>query len=92
MEDAEVKHQRASDAIGQLRVVESATLPEHPVSPNSPLLIFVAAAVGLALGATFTLFAESRRFKSLQDARDVQYYTRLPLLAAITQDHDRERA
>jgi hypothetical protein len=49
----------------------------------------------LALGALFTAFAESRRFNSLEDARDVEYYMRLPLLASIpttTSVSERRRA
>jgi hypothetical protein len=81
---AEAKRQGASDTAGaQLRVVEPANFPEQPISLNRPLLISIAAGVGLALGAVFVLLAESRRFNSLQDAGDVEYYTRLPLLAAI---------
>lgn len=84
LQHAEARLQRP-DATGlaQLRVLEPATLPVRPVSPNRALLISIAAAVGVALGASLAVFAESRRFKSLLDARDVEYYTRLPLLAAI---------
>jgi uncharacterized protein involved in exopolysaccharide biosynthesis len=84
LQDSEDKLKRAGPAsLVQVRVLEPATLPERPVSPNRPLFISVAAAVGLALGAMFAFFAESGRFRALQDARDVEYYTRLPLLAAI---------
>jgi capsular polysaccharide biosynthesis protein len=84
LQNAESKRQLADGASNaQLSVLGPATLPARPLSPNRPLLISIAAAVGLALGALFAFFAESRRFKSLQDARDVEYYTRLPLLAAI---------
>lgn len=84
LQNAESRIERADGAgSAQLSVLAPATLPERPASLNRPLLISIAAAVGLALGALFALLAESRRFKSLQDARDVEYYTRLPLLAAI---------
>lgn len=84
LQNAEARLQRADGTgLAQLRVLEPATWPLRPVLPNRPLLISIAAAVGLALGAIFAFVAESRRFKSLRDARDVEYYTRLPLLAAI---------
>ncbi|HEY3139256.1 MAG TPA: hypothetical protein VGL29_24765 [Blastocatellia bacterium] len=67
----------------QARLVAQASLPRRPISPNRPLLIFLAAAVGLAFGGAFTIFAESRRLKSLQDAGDVERYVRLPVLASI---------
>lgn len=84
LEDTEAKLKRIDDtSLAQLRVLEPANLPERPISTNRPQFISVAAAVGLALGTAFAFFAESRRFKSLQDGRDVEYYMRLPLLAAI---------
>lgn len=84
LQNVEARLQQADGTgLAQLRVLEPATWPVRPVLPNRPLLISIAAAVGLALGAIFAFFAESRRFKSLRDARDVEYYTRLPLLAAI---------
>lgn len=79
----ETKLQRADGTSPALRVLEQATLPERSVFPSRPLLISIPAGVGLALGAAFAFFVESRRFKSLVDARDVEFYTRLPLLAAI---------
>lgn len=76
---------KPSDGSGliQLRLIEAANLPEVPLSPNRLLLVCVAAAVGLALGIAFVFLAEAGRFNLLQDARDVEYYARLPLLAAI---------
>jgi hypothetical protein len=50
---------------------------------------------GLALGAIFAVALESRRFATVQDARDVDLYTRLPLLAAIPKtvtDNERKRS
>jgi hypothetical protein len=45
--------------------------------------MLAALASGLAAGACFAVLAESRGLASLRDARDVEYYTRVPLLAAI---------
>lgn len=84
LQNAEARLQRADgSAPAQLSLLEPASSPERPVSPNRPLLISIAGALGLALGAIAALFAESRRFKSLQCARDVEHHTRLPLLASI---------
>jgi succinoglycan biosynthesis transport protein ExoP len=83
IQDAEAKSRQDVGASIQLRLVQPADLPEHPTSPDRTLLISVACILGLALGAVFAVFAESSRFNSLQDARDVEYYTRLPLLATI---------
>lgn len=70
-------------SLAQLRVLESANLPDRPVSRNRALFISVAAAVGLAFGVVFASFAEAGRSKSLQEGRDVEHYTRLPLLVAL---------
>lgn len=67
----------------QFRLLDEASLPARPVGPDGLLLTLAAAAIGLALGACFAVTAGSRRFASLQDAKDVDFYTRLPLLAAI---------
>lgn len=83
IQDAEAKSRQDVGASVQLRLLQPAELPLRPISPDRVLLISVACILGLALGAAFVVFAESTRFNSLQDARDVEYYTRLPLLATI---------
>ena len=83
-QEAEPKRQPAPVAkTEQARLLDQATLPEWPVMPNRWLIIFAVFAVGLAAGATLAVLAESRRLNSLQDARDVERYTRAPLLAEI---------
>lgn len=72
-----------SAKVERFRLLDPASLSPQPVWPNRWLLVLAALAAGLALGVCFALFAERRRFASLQDARDVDFYTRLPLLAAI---------
>jgi uncharacterized protein involved in exopolysaccharide biosynthesis len=67
----------------QLKLLQPADLPVRTISHDRTLFISAAGVLGLALGAVFVLFAESTRFNSLEDARDVEYYTRLPLLATI---------
>ena len=66
-----------------LRIAETATAPQQPIWPNRWLFILSALGAGLAMGAIFALMIESRRFATVQDVRDVDFYTRLPLLAAI---------
>ena len=84
LQSAEARLSRTDGAdLGQLRVIEPPNLPERPVSLSSSVLIAIAAAAGLVLGAVLVSLAESRRFNSLEDPRDVEYYTRLPLLASI---------
>ncbi|MGA9769226.1 MAG: hypothetical protein WBV94_09315 [Blastocatellia bacterium] len=78
--DAESR--RAPD-IKPFRVLNEASLPAQPIGPDRRTITLLAAALGLALGACFAFVAESRRMASLQNAKDVDFYTRLPLLAEI---------
>jgi protein tyrosine kinase modulator len=84
LEDAESRRGASAGAKPeQIRLLDEASLPERPIWPNRWLFTIAAFAAGLALGACFALAAETRRFQSLQDAEDVDFYTRLPLLASI---------
>lgn len=82
LQDLEARRKPAGGI--QLRLIEPATLPDHPVESNRALLVAIAAIVGLALGAVLARLAERARLNSLQNARDVAHYTRLPMLAAIS--------
>jgi uncharacterized protein involved in exopolysaccharide biosynthesis len=84
LQDAELKRQTiGNNKVEQFRVLDEANLPQLPVWPNRRLMAIIAFGAGLALGVGFALLLEMRRFSSLQDAKDVEHYTRLPLLAAI---------
>lgn len=62
---------------------EPASSPSRAILRRGPLVIAITALAGLALGAIFAILAESRRARSLHSAKDVEYYTRLPMLVAI---------
>ena len=84
LQEAQLKLQTIGSANAeQFRVLDQANLPQLPVSPNRRLLFLIAAVAGLAIGACFGLAAELPRLPTLQDARDVEHYTKLPMLAAI---------
>ncbi|MEW6209974.1 MAG: GNVR domain-containing protein [Acidobacteriota bacterium] len=84
LQDAELKRQTiGNNKVEQFRVLDQANLPQLPVWPNRRLMAIIALGAGLAIGIGFALLLEMRRFSSLQDAKDVEHYTRLPLLAAI---------
>jgi LPS O-antigen subunit length determinant protein (WzzB/FepE family) len=83
--DATARLQAAENGAGvvRFRVLAAATLPGRSERPNAALIILMAAAVGLFAGACLALGLGSRRRGTVQAPADVEYYTRLPLLAAI---------
>ncbi|HEX8090500.1 MAG TPA: hypothetical protein VF762_16695 [Blastocatellia bacterium] len=83
VQEADSKRQPAAAQSEQSRLVEQATLPRKPLSPNRWLLMLAALATGLAVGACFAVLAGTRTLASLQDAGDVEHYARVPLLASI---------
>jgi polysaccharide biosynthesis transport protein len=83
-QDAELKEKTiGSSKVEQYRVLDQANLPQLPVAPNRKLLMGIATMLGLAAGIAFAMILEFRRFSSLQDVKDVEYFTKLPMLAAI---------
>jgi uncharacterized protein involved in exopolysaccharide biosynthesis len=94
LDSAETKLSAAAPPSETWRVAEAATTPQQPIGPPHWWLALGAFGAGLALGAIFAVALESRRFATVQNARDVDYYTRLPLLAAIPKtvtDEERKR-
>lgn len=69
-------------AINSLNIVEPATLPQHPVGPNKPLTIFLAAAMGLLLGVGAAYLLESLD-DTLKNPEDVQTALQLTTLGAV---------
>jgi uncharacterized protein involved in exopolysaccharide biosynthesis len=83
-QNAELKRQAiGSGKVEKFRILDEANLPQMPVWPNRRFLALIAGVAGLALGLGVALLVEMRRFPYLHDMRDVEYYTNLPLLAAI---------
>jgi polysaccharide chain length determinant protein (PEP-CTERM system associated) len=66
----------------QFQVIDHAKLPEKPVSPNIPRIIFLAVAVGLAAGFGLALGTEHLD-PSFRDAKEVGEFLQLPVLAVI---------
>ncbi len=65
-----------------LEQLEAASLPTTPSAPKRPIIIFVAAALGIALGIGV---ATARELKdvSLKNLKDVRAYTRLTILGSV---------
>ena len=84
LKDAQASRESSGGArVERYRISEPAALAKNPDYQARVLLGILAAAIGLALGACFVFMLEWRRHRTLQDAVDVEYYTRLPMLAAI---------
>lgn len=82
-QDADSKRQPDAAQPEQSRLVEQPTLPRKPLAPNRWLLMLAALATGSAAGACCAVLAGTRSLASLQDARDVEHFARIPLLASI---------
>lgn len=81
---AELKEKTiGSSKVEQYRVLDQANLPQLPIAPNRKLLMGIATFLGLAAGIGFAMVLEFKRFSSLQDVKDVEYFTKLPMLVAI---------
>jgi uncharacterized protein involved in exopolysaccharide biosynthesis len=76
------------------RLQDPAYLPQKPIAPQRWLLYALSLLLGLASGLVIALAVESRSFFTIRDARDVEHYTRLPLLVTVPQivtDNERQQ-
>jgi hypothetical protein len=60
-------------------------LPQKPDAPHRWLLYPLSLLLGLASGLVIALAVEARSLFTIQDARDVEHYMRLPLLVTVPQ-------
>jgi polysaccharide chain length determinant protein (PEP-CTERM system associated) len=73
----------------QFRLLDPARMPGRPVSPNRPQLIFLGAALGLAIGFGIVALCEYRD-RTLRSDDDVMMTLALPVLAVIPRMVSRE--
>ena len=66
----------------QFRILDSASYPEKPTTPNRPLLAAEGLAGGFALGLLLALALEMMD-KSIRTERDVEFYLEVPTLALL---------
>ncbi|AOJ33167.1 polysaccharide biosynthesis tyrosine autokinase [Burkholderia metallica] len=67
---------------GNVRVVDMAIVPDDPVRPNRPVVIGVAALVGLALGM-LVAFARDFLYGGLRGIDEIEQHAGLPVLAVV---------
>ncbi|MFN0124012.1 MAG: hypothetical protein ACKV2V_26210 [Blastocatellia bacterium] len=65
------------------KIQDPANLPEAPVSPQRSVLYPLSLILGLLSGLAVALAVEARFLFTVRDARDVEHYTRLPLLVTV---------
>lgn len=65
------------------RLIDPASLPEQPVSPQRRILYPLALLLGLGIGLLAAGASLARELVTIRDARDVQHYAGLPLLVAV---------
>jgi polysaccharide chain length determinant protein (PEP-CTERM system associated) len=73
----------------QFRLLDPARMPGRPISPNRPQLIFLGAALGLAIGFGIVALCEYRD-RTLRSDDDVMMTLALPVLAVIPRMVSRE--
>jgi uncharacterized protein involved in exopolysaccharide biosynthesis len=73
----------------QFRLLDPARTPGRPVSPNRPQLIFLGAALGLAIGFAIVALCEYRD-RTLRSDDDVMMTLALPVLAVVPRMVSRE--
>ncbi|HEX4951193.1 MAG TPA: hypothetical protein VFZ34_31340 [Blastocatellia bacterium] len=67
------------------RLQDPAFLPQKPIAPQRWMLYPLSLLLGLASGLVIALAVEARSLFTIQDARDVEHYMRLPLLVTVPQ-------
>lgn len=65
-----------------LQLIDSATLPDRPISPNRVKMIVIGALLGLFAGIGLALFTEYLN-QSIRTADDIKRYFNLPVLGSI---------
>ena len=78
-----IAHASTSGAQDIFAVVDPPNLPILPVGPNRLRLALVAGILAIALGLCAAIGLELRRLPLIHDARDVDYFLGVPVLALI---------
>jgi len=68
--------------IGNVRVIDEATRPEHPVGPNRLGIMGVATGIGLAIGLLLA-FTRNALFRGIRNAQEIEAETNLNVYSTI---------
>ena len=65
------------------RLIDPASLPERPVSPQRNILYPLSVLLGLLVGLMAAAASAGRELLTIRDARDIAHYAHLPLLVTV---------
>jgi polysaccharide chain length determinant protein (PEP-CTERM system associated) len=83
-DNAKIGQSLVNDFNGEsFRVQDPANLPEAPTSPRRGLLYPLSLILGLISGLIVALAFEARYLATIRDGKDVEHYTKLPLLVTV---------
>ncbi|HEX7176542.1 MAG TPA: GNVR domain-containing protein [Pyrinomonadaceae bacterium] len=68
-----------------IEVIDAASLPQQPVAPKRPLLMFLGLVAGLCTGLVFAAAFEVPKLLTIQNREDAEHYTGLPVLVTLPQ-------
>jgi len=68
--------------VGNVRMVDMAVVPEHPIKPNRPIILTAAAVVGLMLGAALA-FLRKLVGNGIRGARDIESSIGMDVYATV---------
>jgi polysaccharide chain length determinant protein (PEP-CTERM system associated) len=82
--DARLRAAANADSQGEaIQVVDAASLPEQPIAPKRQMLYAFGLALGLGAGLMLVLAREVPRLLTVQNTKDAEHYTGLPVLVSL---------
>jgi capsular exopolysaccharide synthesis family protein len=77
-----------ASAVADSRIIDQAQSNDSPVSPNRRLIFLTAIVVALGLGFAIIFIKDIFR-RTIQDRRDIEKYTNMPILGEIVYDRSK---
>jgi tyrosine-protein kinase Etk/Wzc len=76
--------------VGNVRIIDEAALPEDPVKPKRPLVVALAAVLGL-LGGVMSALARNALNRGIRDAQEIEAHTGLSVYSTIPRSPEQEK-
>lgn len=68
--------------VGNVRLIDTAAVPEEPVKPKKPLVVALAAILGIAFGVVVA-FVRNALYGGITDPQDIEQHTGLSVYATV---------